>query len=112
MPSLEQTMAVATRVFATEKPNAKIKPTLLIVDNEGGAAQRQITIQDRFTPSASNGTPAPVLTLVNRLVITVDNGSFAIAGPQLEKVEILGQMEAVIDVADAGCLVTLAWDFS
>jgi hypothetical protein len=112
MSSRALPMNAATVVFAAEKPNAKIKPSLLIVDNERGAAQRQITLQDRFTPSASNAVPAPVVTTVNRLIITVDNGSFAVAGPEIENVEILGQLEALIDVVDANCIVTIAWDFN
>ena len=112
MPSLAQTMAVTPRVFATEKQNAKIVPTQIIVDNEAGAAQRVITIQDVFTPAASNGVPAPVLTTINRLIITVDNAGWAtIAAEALKKLEILGQLQVIINVADAGTIVTISWGF-
>ncbi len=112
MPSLAQTMAVATRVFAAEKLNAKIVPTQIIVDNEAGGGQRVITIQDVFTPAVSNGVPVPVLTTQNRLIITVDNGGWAtIAAEALKELEILGQLQAVIDVADAGTIVTISWGF-
>jgi len=77
MPSLAQTMAVTPRVFAVEKQNAKIVPSQIIVDNEAGAAQRVITIQDVFTPAISNGVPIPALTTVDRLIITVDNAGWA-----------------------------------
>lgn len=112
MPSIAQTMAVTPRVFATEKPNAKIIPSQIIVDNEAGGAQRVITIQDQFTPSPSNGVPAPVLTTVNRLTITVDNGSWAtIAAEALKDLEILGQLQVAIDVPDTGTIVTISWGF-
>jgi len=112
MPSLAQTMAVTPRVFAAEKQNAKIVPTQIIVDNEAGAAQRVITIQDVFTPAASNGVPAPVLTTINRLIITVDNAGWAtIAAEALKKLEILGQLQVTINVADAGTIVTISWGF-
>ncbi len=112
MPSLAQTMAVSPRVFATPKLNAKIVPTQIIVDNEAGAAQRVITIQDVFTPSASNGVPAPVLTTVNRLIITVDNAGWAtIAAEALKELKILGQLQVIIDVVDAGTIVTISWGF-
>jgi len=112
MPSLAMTMAASPRVFATEKPNSKIIPSQIIVDNEAGGAQRVITIQDVFTPSASNAVPAPALTTVNRLIITVDNGSWeTIAAEALKDLEILGQMQATIDVNDAGTTVTISWGF-
>jgi len=113
MPSLAQVMSPGlTHIFAAEKLNAKIIPTQIIVDNEAGGAQRVITIQDVFTPSASNGVPVPVLTTVNRLIITVDNAGWAtIAAEALKKLEILGQLQVIIDVADAGTIVTISWGF-
>jgi len=112
MPSLAQTMAVTPRIFAAEKQNAKIVPSQIIVDNEAGGAQRVITIQDVFTPAVSNGVPAPVLTTVNRLIITVDNAGWeTIAAEALKELEILGQLQAIIDVADAGTIVTISWGF-
>ena len=112
MPSLAQTMAVTPRIFAAEKQNAKIIPTQIIVDNEAGLAQRVITIQDVFTPSPSNGVPIPVLTTVNRLIITVDNAGWAtIAAEALKELEILGQLQVTIDVADAGTILTISWGF-
>jgi len=111
MPSLAQTMAVTPRVFAAEKRNAKIIPSQIIVDNEAGGATRVITIQDSFTTSASNGAAAAATT-VDRLIITVDNGSWAtIAAEALKELEILGQLQVLIDVADAGTIVTISWGF-
>lgn len=112
MPSLAQTMAVTPRVFATERPNAKIIPSQIIVDNEAGAGQRVITIQDVFTPDPSNAVSIPVLTTVDRLLITVDNGGWAtIAAEALKDLEILGQLQAIIGVADVGTIVTISWGF-
>jgi len=113
MPSRVITMETElTEVFALEKPNAKIIPTLMIVDNEGGDAPRKITLQDRFLPSITNEVPEPERAPHPRLTITVDNGSFAVVGPELANVEILGQMEVVIaPVVDDGTIVTLAWGF-
>ena len=112
MPSLALTMAATPRVFAAEKQNAKIIPSQIIVDNEAGAAQRVITIQDVFTPAVSNGVPIPVLTTVNRLIITVDNAGWAtIAAEALKELEILGQLQVTINVADAGTIVTISWGF-
>jgi len=105
-------MAVTPRVFATEKQNAKIVPSQIIVDNEAGGAQRVITIQDVFTPAASNGVPIPGVITQNRLIITVDNAGWAtLAAEALKNLEILGQLQAIIDVADAGTIVTISWGY-
>lgn len=112
MSSMAQTMAVSPRVFAAQKLNAKIVPSQIIIDNEAGAAQRVITIQDVFTPAASNAVPAPVLTTVPRLIITVDNAGWAtIAAEALKELKFLGQMQVAIDVVDAGTIVTISWGF-
>ena len=115
MPSLAQALDAVglVTIFATEKQNAKIVPSQIIVDNEAGGAQRVITIQDVFLPSASNGVPGPVLTTVDRLIITVDNAGWAtIAAEALKKLEILGQLQVAIDVADAGTIATISWGFN
>ncbi|HUV75985.1 MAG TPA: hypothetical protein VMW00_05005 [Dehalococcoidales bacterium] len=114
MPSLAQVMSPGlTHVFATEKQNAKIIPSQIIVDNEAGGAQRVITIQDVFLPAASNGVPAPVLTTIDRLIITVDNAGWAtIAAEALKELEILGQLQVAIDGADVGTFVTISWGFN
>jgi 3-methyladenine DNA glycosylase/8-oxoguanine DNA glycosylase len=110
-------MAVTPRVFATEKQNAKIVPSQIIVDNELGAAQRIITIQDVFTTAASivaatGVAVAAALQTVNRLIITVDNAGWAtIAAEALKNLEILGQLQVTINVADAGTIVTISWGF-
>lgn len=119
MPSLAQSMAVLPRVFATEKQNAKIIPTQIIVDNFNGAAERVITIQDAFTPAVSNGVPGPVATVVPRLIITVDHGGWAtIAAEALKELKILGQLQVIsqliplgANVPDANTIVTISWGF-
>lgn len=112
MVSLAQTMAITPRIFAAQKLNAKIVPSQIIVDNEAGAGQRVITIQDVFTPSPSNGVPIPGLTTVNRLIITVDNAGWAtLSEEELRDLKILGQLQAIINVADAGTIVTISWGF-
>lgn len=113
MPSLAQTMAVSPRTFAAEKHNAKIIPTQIIVDNEAGLATRVITIQDFFAHDASNLVPIPpAAAAVDRLIITVDNGSWAtIAAEALKELEILGRLQVAIDTPDVGTIVTISWGF-
>ncbi len=114
MPSLAQTMAVSPRVFAVEKRNAKIIPTQIIVDNEAGAGPRVIRIQDFFARAASNLVPDPPdAAAVDRLIITVDNGSWAtIAAEALKELEILGRLQVAMDgLVDANTIVTISWGF-
>ena len=112
MPSLTQTMVAVglTTVFAAEKGNAKIIPSLIMVDNVLGAQDAIITVVDRFTTSASNGAAA-ALTTANRLGINVSMAACVSMRDELKDIEILGQLELLIGVADANCIVTVAWDF-
>lgn len=113
MPSLAQTMAESPRVFAVEKRNAKIIPTQIIVDNEAGAGPRVIRIQDVLTTVTSNGAVGALQPAINRLVITVDNGSWAtIAAEALKELEILGRLQVAMDgLVDANTIVTISWGF-
>ena len=113
MPSLSQTMVAAglVTIYALQRGNAKIIPSLMMIDNVLGAQDAIIDLQDVFTPSASVGTPAPVLTTVNRLSINVSMAACVSLRDELKDVEILGQMQILIGVADANCIVTLAWGF-
>ena len=113
MPSLVTTMAATPTVVATEKPNAKKKITALIIDNVGGAAARVVQVQDRFLPSISNLVPAPVVQTPSRFSVTIPNGAGNVWNfdeKELRNVKVLGQLELIINVADAGCIVTVAWE--
>lgn len=111
MPSLMQDMTVTPRVFATEKGNAKIKPTLIVVDNVNAAADAVITIVDRFTPDPSNGVAVPGVQTPVRLQIDVSTLACVSLQDELKDVEILGQLEVARGVLDANCFVTVAWDY-
>ena len=116
MASLTQTMAVTPQVFAVEKRNARVKPSLIVIDNALGAADAIITVVDRFTTSASNGAAA-ALTTVNRMSVNVSIMACVSIQDELKDVKVLGQLEITrqivvggAQVADANCVVTVAWD--
>ena len=111
MPSMSQTMAALTTIYALERGNAKIIPSLIMVDNVLGAQDAIIDLQDLFTPSASIGTPAPVATTVNRLSINVSMAACVSLRDELKDIEVLGQLQLQIGTADANCIVTVAWGF-
>lgn len=121
MPSIAKALDAVglVTVFATEKPNSKIIPSQIIVDNEAGGAPRVIRIQDLFATDDSTiaatgiAVDGAVQPAVDRLIITVDNGSWAtIAAEALKDLEILGQLQVRIDdEEDEGTIVTISWGF-
>jgi len=111
MPSISQSLAASPTIYATEKPNAKIKPSLILVDNVIPVQNAVITLLDRFTPSVSNGVPIPVATTVTRLRINVSIMACVSIRDELKDIEILGQMELTIVTPDADCHATVAWDY-
>ncbi len=111
MPSLVSTMVASPAVFAAEKVNSKIIPSILMVDNVLGAQDAIIRIQDRFTPAVSNGVPIPVVTTVDRLSINVSMAACVSIRDELKDLEILGQMELTIATPDGACVASMGWDF-
>jgi len=111
MPSLVSTMVASPAVFATERVNAKIKPSIMMIDNVLGAQDAIISIQDRFTPAVSNGVPIPGVTTVSRLSINVSMAACVSIRDELKDVKVLGQLEAIIVTPDAACIVSMGWDF-
>ena len=112
MPSLMQTMAASPRVFATAKGNAKIKPSLIVVDNVNAVDDAVITVVDRFTPSVSNGVPVPVVQTPVRLQINVSLNACVSLQDELKDMEILGQLEITRAPVSANCFVSVAWNYS
>lgn len=100
----------APQVYATEKRNAKCKPSFIMVDNSLGAADRIITIRDSFLPAVTNGVPIPAAQTIDRLTFTVVITGCVSLQDELKDIEILGELQGYADAADAGCLITIGWD--
>lgn len=111
MPSIAKALDGGTTVFADEKPNAKIKPSFIMVDNVLGAQNAIITLQDRFTTSASNGAVAAART-IDRLRINVSMDACVSIRDELKDIDILGDMELVIATPDEDCHATIGWHFN
>jgi len=113
MPSLVTNLVAPglVTVVATEKPNARKKVTALIIDNAAGGGARVVQIQDRFMPSITNLVPGPVVQTPSRFLVTIGAGLvWNFDEVELDNVDVLGQLELIIDIADAGCIVTIAWE--
>lgn len=112
MPSRVVTMTSATMELATERKNAKIKPSFILVDNAGASADAVLQFQDVFTQAITHGTPTQQsATTKDRLRVTVDHGGYASLDDELKDVEFLGLVQVVRGESDDNCHITFGYDF-
>jgi hypothetical protein len=98
-----QTVAAAVR-------NGVHIPTSMTIDNDGGSGDRQITIQDGFTPSETYGDSSPSAKTVNRHTLTVLQGDVVTLNEEdLKGVKCLGSLGIIADVTDAACYVSVGY---
>jgi len=109
MPSINVDMETSPSVIAAEKKNAKIIPTLLMVDNVEGAQDAVLTLVDRFTPSVTNGEDEPTEKEETRLAINVSVDACVSLKDELKDIEFLGAPEVAVETADENCKVTMAY---
>jgi len=121
MPSIVVDMGtLTTETLVTEKHNAKVKPSLIMVDNVLAGADSELTFQDVFNTNASivpaTGAvvPAVVGQVVDRLRINVSVDACVSIQDELKDVKFLGgaqvlREEAGVPILDAGCHVTLGY---
>jgi len=121
MPSIVVDMVAATEALVAEKRNAKIKPSLIMVDNVDALADSQLVFRDTFNTDASivATTGAAVVAVVgqtvDRLRVNVSIDACVSMRDELEDVKFLGGASVLRSVAgvltlDAGCHVTLGYD--
>lgn len=111
MPSIAKVLDNATTVFALAKGNAKIQPDFIMVNNVIPAQNAVIELQDRFTPSVSNGVAIPVVETRARLNINVSTAACVSIRDELKNIQILGQMELTIATPDADCIATIGYSY-
>jgi len=120
MPSIVVDMTATTMPLVTEKRNAKVKPSLLVVDNVTALADSELELMDIFTTNASivAATGAAVAggaQAVNRLRINVSIDACVSMRDELKDVKFLGgarvdRTVVGVPTLDAGCHVTLGYD--
>lgn len=122
MPSVVVDMEEVTEDLVAEKRNAKIKPSLIMVDNALVANDSELTFQDVFTTDDSvvaatgvavDGAPQDP---VDRLRINVSADACVSLRDELKDVEFLGKAQVARSEDDApvsndDCHVTLGYDF-
>jgi hypothetical protein len=115
MPSKQVTAnTTAQVVLAAEIKNSRYKVTSLTIDNSGGAADHDITIQDVFTPDITNGVSSPTAKAVSRLTIPVIKGDSVTLGEQdLKGVRCAGALGVIAEPStgtDPGCLISVGYE--
>ena len=110
MPS-EVVQAHTTAVeVAADRADAVVIPTSMVIDNDGGSADRTIRIQDVLTPSAYYGTESPSETTVDRRRQTVVQGDIVSLNEEdLKGVKCLGALKIIADAIDTGCYITVGY---
>ncbi|KKK73937.1 hypothetical protein LCGC14_2888790 [marine sediment metagenome] len=111
MPSIVVDMDPATATIAADRADAVVIPTSMVIDNDGGGADRTIKIQDVFTASVTNGDSSPSADkTVDRFRITVIQGDIiSLSEEDLKGVKCLGKMQVNSDAVDAACYVTVGY---
>lgn len=110
MPSQVVTAHTTAVQAVAERRNAVVIPTSMTIDNDAGAADRTIRIQDRFTPSVSHGVAAPVQTTVERFRVDVLMGDvMTLNENDLDGVKCLGELLIIADAIDANCHITVGY---
>jgi len=110
MPSLVVTAHTTAVSVAADRADAVAIPTSMTIDNEGGAADRVIRIQDIFTPSVTNGVAGPVETTVDRFRITAIVGDIiTLSEEDLKGVKCLGALVVIGDAIDADCHISVGY---
>jgi len=111
MPSLVVTAHTTARTIAAERGNAVVKAKSLTIDNQVGAGDCAITIQDSFTPAPYIGVPAPGAELIERFRALVQAGDMITWGEEdLKGVRCLGAMLVDSDVIKATCYITVGYE--
>ncbi|MBA7591576.1 hypothetical protein ES708_33735 [subsurface metagenome] len=111
MPSINVDMTTSPSVIAAEKKNAKIIPTLLMVDNVEGAVDAVLTLVDRFTTSDTDGAD-PEEKTETRLAINVSVDACVSLKDELKDIEFLGAPEVAVETVPApNCKVTMAYHY-
>jgi len=119
MASIVQNMVLSTEPLVTEKRNAKVKPSLIMVDNVLALNDSELTFQDVFTTDASivaatGGAVPGAAQVVDRLRINVSVDACVSMRDELRDIKFLGgaqviREEAGVLTADVNCHVTLGY---
>lgn len=111
MPSQRVTANTTAQQVAAAIRNARYKITSLTIDNKAGGGDRQITIQDIFTPDVTAGVASPTAKAITRYTETVLQGDVVTLGEEdLKGIKCVGAIKVISDVIDASCYITVGYE--
>jgi len=101
---------VATKDTFTVPYDKIGKIKFIEVDNQS-ASDVTITVQDVFTPFATDETPSPSEVTKDRKVLTVKAGDDISWEDKTESIEIFDKCQLAFSVTDSSIKVTIGYDF-
>ena len=112
MPSVVVTANTTVQPIAAERENAVVQAKSLTIDNQVGAGDCEITIQDSFTPSNYYGAPTPIpgQTPARFRAVVVAGDIITWGEEDLKGVKCLGAMGVISDVIKATCDITVGYE--
>ena len=111
MPSLGVTANTVAQTVAAERLDRVHRPTSMIVDNDAGAQDTVIRIQDSFTPAVTNGVAVPTAKTPDRFRQTVLQGDVLnLNESDLKGIKCLGALTVIADAIDADCHITVGYE--
>jgi len=111
MPSLGVTANTTAQAIAAERLDRVHRPVSMTVDNDGGAADQVVRVQDIFTPAVTDGVAGPVETTVDRLRTTVPQGDqVTFNEADLKGIKCLGSLNVIGDSVDTDCHITVGYE--
>lgn len=111
MPSEVVTAHTTAQTIAAEREDAVVQVKSLTIDNEVGAGDCEIELQDSFTPSAYVGVAAPAAELETRFRVMVVAGDIITWGEEdLKGVKCLGALLVDSDLIKATCNITVGYE--
>jgi len=114
MASVVKTMNLSPQTFVAEKPNGRVKPSIIMIDNVLAAVDAIIRFQDVFTTAASDGpTPhAAAAQEEDRLRINVSKLACCSLRDELKDIDFLGALQVrLVSAADPNLHISIGYDF-
>ncbi len=111
MPSLKVTANTSAQTVAAERLDRVHHVKSITVDNDAGAADQIVRVQDVFTPAKTNGDSSPSETTVDRLRFTAIRGDVVVYNEQdLKGIECLGALKVLGDSVDTDCHISVGYE--
>ena len=114
MPSRQDTAKITpvalTGLSIAERKNAVVRPTSLLVDNQGGTQDVSLIIRDDFTSDVATGQTAETKTITRWKSKIAQGDLITWHEDDLKGVKCLGALKVISDVDETGCEITVGYE--